>query len=187
MKIQKLATTGILVTALLGAVSSISVSADDFVGEPSADVQVNGTIGFDNTLDPGTPPTDPDEMINVTMPISVAFASTKSSNHHDIEAANYTIQNKSAWAVDVAIENLTNESGLQVIDDLKLQTSGNAITLITAGASVVNSEKLVTLEGNKGTTTSIDYTFVGSATPTKQEEKPGFTMVMKFEAINPNP
>lgn len=72
-KYTKLFGTVTMMGTLLGA-GAASVAATTFNGQADGNIPVTGRVGLDNTVDPGVnPPTNPDEMINVTVPTSAIF------------------------------------------------------------------------------------------------------------------
>lgn len=105
--------------------------------DTTADITVNGQIGFDNT-DGSNPtnPSDPNLWLNIEVPTDMAFYSTDSSDHKDIDGDAGTLKNNSGRPVSISVSDFTDGNGnaaqLDGISELDLiPTSGNTIDLKT--------------------------------------------------------
>lgn len=165
---------------------------DNSIGTPTntADVDVTGTVGFDNT-DPNSPePQNPDAWLNIQIPTSMAFYSTAASNYEKIDGEAGTLKNLSGRPVKVEVASFTGKdlTGVAALSLKAEGQNGKEINLKTFGAG-----ELITLDGKDTTTTpfvgdstsklaisgQVDKTVKGSH---KSENKLGF----KFIPLNPS-
>ncbi|MEE1499604.1 MAG: hypothetical protein U0K17_06510, partial [Enterococcus hirae] len=86
--------------SFVGFVAPAMVQAEDVIGVDQADIQINGTIGLDNTDPEEAIEESHDNWINVTLDTATIFYNV--SGRNDIESPTYTIENKSGRPVDVS-------------------------------------------------------------------------------------
>lgn len=175
-------------------------------GESTADIEVNGTLGADNTDPDAQIPEGDVKWINVTVPTKTIFYNTAEDS--SIKAPTYSIVNNSGRPVTVTANGFTaNGSNPTLPSDFNLKldvtgTTGNAATtastnLITAGSLVtsLNSE-LITLANSKNQMAAGDteatpennkatFTYSGDATASTQTQLK-YTLNLKFDAVKWN-
>lgn len=201
--IMKTTKLGILAIAAIGAgLFGSTVLADDTqtidgsqatTTPVTGDIQINGTLGADNT-DPGANiPEGDDAWINVTIPTDTIFYNT--STDPKIQSPEYTITNNSGRGVGIGIKSFGAKSG--VTNDLTGVTNYDLYwtvgtktntQLITNGAENYTnsaSPQLFTLygattAGEKGE--SVNYTYTGNATATTQR-LPQYTLTLSLTSI----
>ncbi|WP_239253754.1 hypothetical protein [Listeria ilorinensis] len=177
-------------------------------GQSSADIEVNGTLGADNTDPDAQIPEEDVNWINVTVPTKTIFYNTASDT--SIKAPKYSIVNNSGRPVKVTANGFTADASnpqLPANFNLKLDvtgTAGNAATtastnLITGStiASSLNSE-LITLANSKdqqqpGDATSATpvnnkatFTYSGNAAQSTTQTQLKYTLKLKFDAVDWN-
>ena len=193
----KLFGTVAMMGTLLGA-GAASVAATTFNGQADGNIPVTGRVGLDNTVDPGVnPPTNPDEMINVTVPTSAVFFTTGASGHTDIESPSYTVTNNSAWDVNINVTELANPVEFQSLDSLALSVdvggASSIVPIVATGSPLNNTASFMSLTRNAaegGTNPVGNFNFVGTAIPntnTSDVIVPTFDMVLQFQAVVPSP
>lgn len=188
----------LMVGVSLTAFSLTAHSVENFDGVPSAEVEINGFIGQDNTDPAAEIPEGHDDWINVDLDTATMFWTTGDST--EIKAPNYSIQNKSGRPVDIKIASLVAETAPDtettldlnmvttmvpdegeedIINTIQLVT-GNAIvdplsngTGIPVGQLVANSE----VDGR-----NMMFTYAGTADATGVDT-PSYTMVLEFTAV----
>lgn len=169
-------------------------------GENSAEIEVNGTLGADNT-DPGATITEGDDnWINVTVPTKTIFYNTAANT--DITSPTYEIVNNSGRPVDFTIASFVNDPGNATLDpvlpddyELNLVITGKpAVKVATkdTDSNYTSTEPIMRLSNSKGMQTSdgnavvgsnkVDFHYTGSATPEGQVQ-PKYTMTLKFDAV----
>ncbi|MGY3745758.1 hypothetical protein ACWN8P_00750 [Vagococcus salmoninarum] len=203
--------TTLLVAGTMIGISILSLSqpvlATVIDGENSANVEINGTIGKLDNIDPEEKiPEGSDEWINVTVDTATAFHTTTASKHRVIDSANYSIANNSGRAVNVSVANLTGTPKL--VESLSLNTDiqGNPLvtpeqlTLIennqlaelngsTQWLKLANANGKFNLETDQANQFANSATFSYSGTTTADASllettaKEDYTMTLKFEAI----
>lgn len=202
-----LLTTGIALGAapLTFAADGTESDSQQTVKEQStADIEVKGTLGADNTDPDAQIPEGDVKWINVTVPTKTIFYNT--ADDSTIKAPTYSIVNNSGRPVKVTANGFTGSSDQLPADfDLKLDvtgTAGNAATtastnLITDGSLVqsLNSE-LITLANSKNQmipgnnpATPVDnratFTYSGTASASDQKQLT-YTLNLKFDAVKWN-
>lgn len=168
---NKLLGSSLVVATLLGVGFVANKSfADQNVQGTSATVEVNGTLGADNTNPDSNIPEGDDNWINVTVPTSTIFYNTPTDS--TVKSPTYKIVNNSGRPVDVSATSFTADSANVAPNDFALSlnvvgTATNTATtahtdLVTAGAvnGSLNSS-LITLANKDGKLTS-----AGTANPT---------------------
>ena len=151
--------------------------ADQTIQGTSATVEVNGTLGADNTNPDSKIPEGDNNWINVTVPTSTIFYNTPTVS--TIKSPQYSIINNSGRPVNVSTTSFTADGANVAPSDFNLTlkvvgTETNAATnattnLVTAGA--VNSSlssQLITLANKDGKLTS-------AGTATAGDNKATFT------------
>ncbi|MGG5314540.1 hypothetical protein [Enterococcus sp. AZ072] len=204
-----LLTTGIALGAaplVFAADGTESASQQTVNGQSTADIEINGTLGADNTDPDATIPEGDVNWINVTVPTTTIFYNTASDT--SIKAPNYSIVNNSGRPVTVSANGFTGDAGNQTLPsdfNLKLDVTGAAgVTATTASTSLVtngslatplNSE-LITLANSKNQLAAADtaatpeknkatFTYSGSATAESQQQLK-YTLNLKFDAVKWN-
>lgn len=106
--------------SFVGFVAPAMVQAEDVIGVDQADIQINGTIGLDNTDPEEAIEESHDNWINVTLDTATIFYNV--SGRNDIESPTYNIENKSGRPVDVSIADFaqTNAESITEISSLNL-------------------------------------------------------------------
>lgn len=155
MKAKNILATGLMFGTILAAGASVQAdivingddqTIDNSLGgsiDKTADVAIDGTLGFDNT-DPEAPePENPDKWLNVTLPLKAVFF-TEPEDYKTILGGEHTINNHSGRPVKITLGNYAVSSGdISAIDRLTLVGSlGDSNLLIENG--LVNSN----LSGN---------------------------------------
>ncbi|WP_066026578.1 hypothetical protein [Enterococcus mundtii] len=192
----KLVGTVAMMGALLAGGAS-SVSATTFNGQSTGNVPVTGRVGLDNVVDPGvTPPTNPNEMINVTVPTSALFYTTGESRHTEIESPSYAITNNSAWDVNINVTELANPVAFDSLDSLNLAVNvagtNSILPIVTSGVALNAPTSFMSLTRNTtagGANPVGTFVFAGTAIPgvdTSEVATPSFDMVLQFQAVAPN-
>ncbi|AZP93142.1 hypothetical protein QJ527_03530 [Enterococcus mundtii] len=150
MKVKNILATGLMFGTILATGASVQAdiiingadqTIDNSIGgsiDTTADVEINGTLGFDNT-DPEAPePGNPDKWLNVTLPLKAVFF-TEPEDYKTILGGEHKITNHSGRPVKISLGSYTVSSGdISAIDQLTLVVSlGSNNLLIENGA--VNS------------------------------------------------
>ncbi|MBO0461415.1 hypothetical protein JZO83_06605 [Enterococcus sp. DIV1298c] len=200
---KKLLSSLLVVGTSLGALAPATILATDVIGNSSADITINGSLGLDNT--------DPDEeieegdtnWINVTLDTATIFYNLSGTT--TIDSPTYNIENKSGRPVKVSIKDFTqtDTSNISVIDSLDFVSSigGSAITkpLITSGdiEDFTNPTELFTLANSVGNLNA-DGTSTGDQSTTFKYEgtvsgdniartNPAFTLTLQLDAVSFQP
>ncbi|MBO0460821.1 MULTISPECIES: hypothetical protein [Enterococcus] len=148
MKLKNILATGFICGTVLAAGASVQAdiitdgdnqTIDNSLGgsiDTTADVEIDGTLGFDNT-DPGAPePGNPDKWLNVTLPLKAVFF-TEPEDYTSIQGGEHTITNNSARPVQISVGNYTVSSGdISAIDELSLVGSLGSTNLLIENGSV---------------------------------------------------
>jgi len=173
---NKLMRSSLILATVLGSGLFVNkVFADQTVQGDQATVEVNGTLGSDNTNPGSTIPEGDDNWINVTVPTSTIFYNMPTNPA--IKSPTYSIVNNSGRPVSVSTTGLTKNVNNSEPSDLNLTlntvgTSTNpAITakanLITAGAIQESlNTNLINLANKDGKMTSSGTANVGDNTTT---------------------
>lgn len=183
-----------------------SASQQTIKSQSTADIEVNGTLGADNTDPDAKIPEGDVNWINVTVPTKTIFYNTASDT--SIKAPNYSIVNNSGRPVTVSANGFTGDSGNPTLPtdfNLKLDVTGAAgVTATTASTNLVtngnlitplNSE-LITLANSKNQFAAADtaatpeknkatFTYSGNATADAQKQLK-YTLNLKFDAVKWN-
>lgn len=204
-----LLTSGVVLgtaTAVYAEDGSGSGSQQTISGETTADIQVNGTLGADNTDPNANIPEGDTNWINVTVPTKTIFYNTVAN--HTISAPSYTILNNSGRPVTVTANGFKAEGTNPTLPNdftLKLAVTGTAsntattasTNLITDGTVVSSlNAPLITLANVKNQQQASDtpatpvnnkatFTYTGSATTTTQVNV-NYTLNLKFNAVSWN-
>ncbi len=142
---------GLLVATSVVSFTAVQVSADQtgddlgtrdgsrtYIGEDSATIPVQGTLGVDNT-DPDSPIDEGDKAwINVTVPTQTYFYSAGTTANSVITSPKYTIKNNSGRPVIVNLNGLTESGNPAQTDGKKISdtTTSNKnveVNLISEG------------------------------------------------------
>ncbi|MFT0132783.1 hypothetical protein ACMHYK_15565 [Candidatus Enterenecus avicola] len=174
----------ILSTATIAGVVASGVTAfatqhiDGREGDTSGEIQVNGIIGEFDSTSPGPNPGDPNKWINVTIPTTALFYTTKISEHKTITSPEYTVTNNSAVGVIVSVTGVDTPSNMGEVDLLNV----NDIELFANGEATVVDTELFTLSGNADEYPKGTFTFNGVATPLDpdKESNPSFNLILGF-------
>lgn len=208
-------TTAILLTAGILLGTADTAYAEDGTGsdsqqtvnaETTADIQVNGTLGADNTDPEATIPEEDSNWINVTVPTKTIFYNTV--NDTNISAPAYTILNNSGRPVTVTANGFTADGTNPSLPEdftLKLDVTGTAQNVATTASTNLISDgtivsslnaPLITLANNRNQLQSSDpeaaavnntatFTYSGSATALSQINV-NYTLNLKFDAVSWN-
>lgn len=185
------------VTLGMALPTAVNAAVENTNGESSADVQVNGTIGMDNTNPGSSIEEGSDAWINVSLDTDTVFYNVKGQT--TIESPTYDIENKSGRPVDVSVEKFEHDDNSDSYSDIKTLNlnigDGSSDQLIANGVlknapaqlplfRLANNEGKTT-EGqqtpdlSKATTTfSYNGELNGASTDTKN---PNFTMTLKLD------
>ncbi|PQF24987.1 hypothetical protein [Enterococcus mundtii] len=151
MKAKNILATGLMFGTILAAGASVQAdivingddqTIDNSLGgsiDKTADVAIDGTLGFDNT-DPEAPePGNPDKWLNVTLPLKAVFY-TEPEDYQTILGGEHTITNHSGRPVKISVGSYKVSSGdISAIDRLTLVDSlGTTNLLIENGAENSN-------------------------------------------------
>lgn len=199
--------------AVLGTATTVyaedgtgSGSQQTISGETTAEIQVNGTLGADNTDPDANIPEGDNNWINVTVPTKTIFYNTVAN--HAISAPSYTIRNNSGRPVTVTANGFSSEGTNPTLPNdfnLKLAVTGTAsntattasTNLITNGTVVSSlNSTLITLANVNNQLQASDtpatpvnnkatFTYTGSATTTTQINV-NYTLNLKFDAVSWN-
>ncbi|MHC5227901.1 hypothetical protein ACYSNW_06425 [Enterococcus sp. LJL99] len=210
---KKIISTIVLSTIILGTAQlafaedgTEAGSQQTINGETSADIQVNGTLGADNTDPDATIPEGDANWINVTVPTKTIFYNTSSDS--TIKAPTYSIVNNSGRPVTVTANGFTTVGQAPTVpNDFALNllvtgTNGNTATtastkLIENGALVASvNSPLITLANSKNQMLATDpaaspvnnqatFTYGGNATATQQTSVE-YTLNLKFDSVSWN-
>ncbi|QIW55712.1 hypothetical protein [Pseudolactococcus raffinolactis] len=200
---KKLLTTLLISTVVFGGVQA--VSAQDVIGEGEADIEINGTLGADNTDPDTTIPETDEDWINVTLPTDTIFYNK--ADDPIIKAPTYAIINNSGRPVKVSVAGFAassanpTEPGDFNLNLLVSGTPGHAATtestsLVLNGSLQGPTSELITLancvdqyikadaQSLKGDAKNnvATFTYGGSATATTAL-KLNYTLTLKFDAV----
>ncbi|WP_206856050.1 hypothetical protein [Candidatus Enterococcus mangumiae] len=196
---KKLLSSLLVVGTSLGALAPATILATDVIGEPTADITINGSLGLDNT--------DPEEeieegntnWINVTLDTATIFYNLSGTT--TIDSPTYNIENNSGRPVKVSIQSFTqtDTSNISVIDSLNFVSSlgGSAITqsLINSGNveafgspvelfTLANSEGNLTEDGSGTDSKSTTFKYEGTVSGTSiARTNPAFTLTLQLDAV----
>jgi hypothetical protein len=200
---NKLLGTSLITVTLLGmSLVANKTFADQIVQGTDTTIEVNGTLGADNTDPDSTIPEGDDNWINVTTPTATIFYTMPTNSN--VQSPTYTIQNNSGRPVEVSATGFNgDESNIEPDDfNLSLNISGtgtNAATtattnLVTNGtvAETPNS-LLITLANIEGKLTNAGeanvgdnvatFTYGGSSA-TESMTKLKYDLDLTFKAVN---
>ncbi|WP_195513306.1 hypothetical protein [Enterococcus sp. 1001283B150225_161107_E12] len=199
MKKKLLASVFVLGTTA-GAFAPTTILASDVIGEPTADIQINGSLGLDNT--------DPEEeieegdtnWINVTLDTATIFYNLAGTI--SINSPTYNIANNSGRPVAVSVKNFASNSGdysaisaLDIVSPSPLSASRRLIangqlqdfTPESSGVifTLANREGRLTATGDTSNPTSTTFSYSGAVTSANiSEANPSFTLTLQLDAVN---
>ncbi|MBO1300578.1 MULTISPECIES: hypothetical protein [unclassified Enterococcus] len=197
---KKLLSSLLVVGTSLGALAPATILATDVIGNSSADITINGSLGLDNT--------NPDEeieegdtnWINVTLDTATIFYNLSGTT--TIASPTYNIENNSGRPVSVSIQNFSSISGdysditsLNFVSPAPLQSARSLITNGVLGTfTPATSGILFTLANNQGNLTANDdgshpssttFSYSGSVDSTTIDKaNPSFTLTLQLDAVN---
>lgn len=168
-------------------------------GENSAEIEVNGTLGADNT-DPGATITEGDDnWINVTVPTKTIFYNT--AKDPVIKSPDYKITNNSGRPVSVSLERFENDDtntsltlpssyslnlqveGKQPISNIATSNTSTDFTTSTPLIDLANKDGRMALADEVDASSNVaTFKYTGTATATTQVQ-PKYTMTLKFDAV----
>lgn len=200
---KKLAISSLLLGSLVGL--GLNVSAEDnsqtIVGENEATIEVNGTLGADNTK-PDAPINEGDnDWINVSVPTKTVFYGVAKTAEAPVKSPEYTITNNSGRPVEVSVSkfSLNGEDNFKETNlNLQLKPSvEKSVDLIKAGVidvsetvigNLANTEGKLTKEGDDGQPKAMTFSYTGSYDGTKLDASTSTTynLVLKFKAVSFN-
>lgn len=140
---------------LSGTASADTTTLND--GTNNADIQVNGTLGADNT-DPSAPiPEGSDKWINVTVDTATIFYNTSTST--DITSPSYSIKNNSGRPVNVKVNSFTQKDNVPITSigalNLNLTRSKTASNPATTSTTALISKGALTTDYSSAATTTL--------------------------------
>ena len=182
--------TGILVPA--------AIHAEEIIGEENADIQVNGSLGLDNTDPSEDIEEGNDSWINVTVDTATIFYNV--NGRTDIQSPTYNISNNSGRPVDVSVADFvqTNSESIAEISTLNLTspaaTSDEILisngTLINFGSPVhlftlANNEGKLTSDGEATNPFATTFGYNGTLSSSSvTKSSPIFTMTLQLDAVS---
>lgn len=197
---KKLLSSLLVLGTSVGALAPATILATDVIGEPTADITINGSLGIDNT----DPEEDIDEgqtdWINVTLDTATIFYNASGTTN--INSPTYNIANNSGRPVKVSVQNFvqTDSSDISVISSLNFVSSlgGSAITqpLISNGTlqtfgspaelfTLANSVGNLTSGGSGTDSSSTTFKYEGSVTGNNiASTNPAFTLTLQLDAVS---
>lgn len=174
---------------------------EDYSGVDSVDIEVNGTLGADNT-DPGaTIPEGDNNWINVTVPTKTIFYNTAADPV--IKSPDYKITNNSGRPVSVSLEKFENDAtntsltlpssyslNLLVegrtggaIQNIATSDTSTDFTTSTPLINLANKDGRMKLADEKDTSSNVaTFKYTGTAT-TSIQVQPSYTMTLKFTTV----
>ena len=184
--------------SFVGFVAPAMVQAEDVIGVDQADIQINGTIGLDNTDPEEAIEESHDNWINVTLDTATIFYNV--SGRNDIESPTYTIENKSGRPVDVSIadfaqtnaESITEISSLNLVSPAATNTSLIAAGTLTDFATtpvklftLANNEGKLTANGTANNAFSTTFNYAGTvSSTTATKSTPTFILTLQLDAVS---
>lgn len=184
--------------SFVGGLVPIAVHAQDVIGDGSAEIKVNGSIGLDNTDPTETIDEESEDWINVTLDTATIFYNI--SGRTNIESPTYTIKNNSGRPVDVTITKFekTNSESISEISSLKFVSPEASDTALISSGSVTDFEttpaRLFTLANNEGKLTSAGESTSASETTfgyqgvlsssTAAKSAPTFDLTLQLDAVS---
>lgn len=184
-KLNQIITVTIILGTMLGVSSqAYAENTKEINGDGTeSTVTVEATIGpFDNTTS-GPNPEDINMWINVTVPITVLFYSTKADTSV-VESPTYQVVNNSSRRVEVDVAPIINKTDIDSLTSLKI----NTIDLINDGeVSIIEDRNLFMLGDNSVADSSNigKFSFAGTVeSGLTKEENPGFDLMLKFKPLN---
>lgn len=182
-KLNQIITGTIILGTMLGVSSPAYAETIVIDGDGTeSTVKVDATIGPFNNRTPGPDPEDMNMWINVKVPISVLFYSTKADTSV-VGSPTYQVVNNSARGLEVDVAPITDKANIDSLASLKI----NTIDLITDGEVSIDADSnLFMLAGNSVTDSSNigKFSFTGAVKNSlATEENPGFNLMLKFKPM----
>ncbi|MCD1024039.1 hypothetical protein [Enterococcus sp. SMC-9] len=172
---------------------------EDYSGQNSVEIEVNGTLGADNT-NPGATITEGDDnWINVTVPTKTIFYNT--AKDPVIKSPDYKITNNSGRPVSVSLERFENDDtntsltlpssyslnlqveGKQPISNIATSNTSTDFTTSTPLIDLANKDGRMALADEVDASSNVaTFKYTGTANATTQVQ-PKYTMTLKFDAV----
>lgn len=173
---------------------------EDYSGQNSVEIEVNGTLGADNKDPNATIPEGDDNWINVTVPTKTIFYNTAADPV--IKSPDYKITNNSGRPVSVSLEkfenddnnpNLTLPSNYSLnllvegrkggaIQNIATSDTSTDFTTSTPLINLANKDGRMELADEEDASSNVaTFKYTGTATATTQVQ-PIYTMTLKFIA-----
>lgn len=171
---------------------------EDYSGQNSVEIEVNGTLGADNKDPNATIPEGDDNWINVTVPTKTIFYNTAADS--EIKSPDYKITNNSGRPVSVSLEKFENDAtntsltlpssyslnlqveGKQPIQNIATSDTSTDFTTATHLIDLANKDGRMSATGNVNAgSNEATFKYTGTATATTQVQ-PSYTMTLKFVA-----
>ena len=171
--------------SFVGFVAPAMVEAEDVIGVDQADIQINGTIGLDNTDPEEAIEESHDNWINVTLDTATIFYNV--SGRNDIESPTYTIENKSGRPVDVSIADFaqTNAESITEISSLAAGTLTDFATTPVKLFTLANNEGKLTANGTANNAFSTTFNYAGTvSSTTATKSTPTFNLTLQLDAVS---
>lgn len=197
---KKLAISSLVLGSLVGL--GLNVSAEEntqnIIGENNATVEVEGTLGMDNTKTDAPILEGNDEWINVTVPTKTIFYGTSTQAEAAIKSPNYTIKNNSGRPVEVSVGSFSlkgDDSFKDAQMNLQMNADDKKVELIKASTveatetpvgTLANSEGKLTKDDEGGKPQSLTFNYTGTYDGTKitKELTTNYNLVLKFKAVS---
>lgn len=197
---KKLAISSLVLGSLVGL--GLNVSAEEntqnIIGENNATVEVEGTLGVDNTKTDAPVLEGNDDWINVTVPTKTIFYGISTKAKAEIKSPTYTIKNNSGRPVKVSVGSFSlqgNDSFKDAQMNLQMNVGKNKADLIKASTVEVTETPVGTLansagnltkddEGGKPQSLTFNYTGTYDGTKITKELTTNYNLVLKFKAVS---
>ncbi|PAB00502.1 hypothetical protein [Enterococcus canintestini] len=193
----------------LVALSSIVLMAlpayaeQDIIGENSGNIEVNGTLGMDNTVEEAEIVEGTDQWINVTLPLKTIFYSTSPKAGATITSPDYTITNNSGRPVDIHFKGIAKDDpDPSAKADYMVELNGfgkaNPKIIENGLATPPSSRVLIHTLGNNNkklgkdddlteeTDNTVTFGYVGEVTDAMDDDTitENYIMTLEFEAVS---
>lgn len=201
---KKLAISSLVLGSLVGL--GLNVSAEEntqnIIGENNATVEVEGTLGVDNTKTDAPVLEGNDDWINVTVPTKTIFYGISTKAKAEIKSPTYTIKNNSGRPVKVSVGSFSlkgddsfKDAQMNLQMNLPMTVDNNKVDLIKASkveatetlvGTLANSAGKLTKDDEDGKPQSLTFNYTGTYDGTKitKELTTNYNLVLKFKAVS---
>ncbi|MBS9336745.1 hypothetical protein [Fructobacillus papyrifericola] len=142
-------------------------------GTNNADVQVNGTLGGDNTNTDSNIPEGSDKWINITLDTATIFYNT--SNDSKILSPTYNITNNSGRPVNVSVNSFKQNDSTDISKVAELNLSVKRSDGTTASNKLIENGKLSNNKTNLLTLANVNGNLTNNDTAVSGNNKATFT------------